>query len=237
MATLTRALLLLFASLCLASCAPSRADMSRHALPNNEKPTLVFVKKVEYDQHGLPVFSPKLRKQPTKAGEQYTLVYFVKDRAMKSFDIVIVEKKIDLERPKNVLYQWTGNGFQVGAQLGMDFTVHVARGGKEGLVVLAVGSVMPLAGGLVGFAIGTMAILPQGVQDLGSMFSTGREAVISITEYEYDTRGRLKQMKMLQPGEPASELIRTVFSYEQNEAVPSKTEVYSAPENKTRTIP
>ena len=234
MNTLPRITFLLFAGLYLASCAPSRAELSKHSLPAKEKPSFVFIKNVDYDQHGLPLFQPKLRKQPTKAGEQYTLVYFVKDRAIKSFDIVIVEEKIDLERPKNVLYQWTGNGFQVGAQLGMNFTFH-ARG-KEGLVVLAIGAVMPLAGGLVGFAIGTMALLPQGVQDLGSMFSTGREAIISITEYEYDMRGRLKQMKMLQPGEPASELIRTVFSYEQNETVPSKTEVYSAPENKTRII-
>ena len=95
---------------------------------------------------------------------------------------------------------------------------------------------MPLAGGFAGFAIGTMAILPEGVQDLGTLLSTGREAIIGITEYEYDTRGRLKQMKMLQPGEPASELIRTAFTYEKNETIPSKTEVYSAPENKTRII-
>jgi hypothetical protein len=84
--------------------------------------------------------------------------------------------------------------------------------------------------------IGTLAIIPQGVQDLGTMLSSGREAVISFTEYEYDTQGRLNMMKMFQPGEMPVELIRTVFTYEKNETAPSKTEVYSAPENKTRII-
>lgn len=237
MTTLTRALLLLFASLCLASCAPNRADMSQHALPNNEKPTLVFVKNVDYDQHGLPLFTSKLRKQLTKTGQQYTAVYFVKNRPIKSFDIVILDQKIELDNPLNVLYTWSGKGFELGIVLGnLTLQAGAGSGSKEGLVVLAVGVAMPIVGGVAGFMIGTLAIIPQGVQDLGTLLSTGREAIISITEYEYDTRGRLKQMKMLQPGEPASELIRTVFSYEQNEAVPSKTEVYSAPENKTRTI-
>lgn len=237
MTILTRFSFLLFVSLCLASCAPSRADLSQHSLPAKEKPLLVFVKSVDYDQHGLPLFHSKLRKQPTKTGHQYTAVYFAKDRPIKSFDIVIVDQKIDLENPLNVLYTWSGKGFELGIVLGnLTLQAGAGSGSKEGLVVLAVGAAMPIVGGVAGFMIGTLAIIPQGVQDLGTMLTTGREAIISITEYEYDKQGRLSTMKMLQPGEPPSELIRTVFSYEQNETVPSKTEVYSAPENKTRTI-
>lgn len=237
MTILTRISLMFVACLCLASCAPSRADLSKHALPEKQQPTLVIVKRIDYDQNGLPVFQPRLRKQPTKVGEQYTVAYFVKDRPCKSFDIVILDEKIDLENPLNVLYAWSGRGFGLGIVLG-DMTIRggANTGRKEGLIVLAVGAVMPLVGGVAGFMIGTLAIIPQGVQDLGTMLSSGREAVISFTEYEYDTQGRLNMMKMFQPGEMPVELIRTVFTYEKNETAPSKTEVYSAPENKTRII-
>jgi hypothetical protein len=238
MITLPRIAFSLFVCFCLASCAPARADLSKHCPSDKEKPTLVFVKNVDYDQHGLPLFQAKLRKQPTKTGEQYTVAYFVKDRPVKSFDIVIVEQKINFENPVNVLYTWTGKGFDIGLTLGyITMEAGSKSGSKEAWIVLAVGAAMPIAGGVAGFVIGTLVIIPQGVQDLGDMLTTGREAIIGITEYEYDGQGRLKLMKMFQPSETPAELVRTVFTYEKNETIPSKTEVYSAPENKTRTIP
>jgi YD repeat-containing protein len=232
-----RILISLILVCCLASCASRQADLSKHALPTETKPSIIFINKVVYDAHGVPLFKPVLNKRPEKANEQFTVVYFVDGRVVKSFDIIISEQKLDLARPRNILYQWTGKGFEVGAVLGYA-TMRAASSSnsKEGWIVLAVGAALPIVGGVTGFVIGTWAIMPEAMEDIKKLL-TSTETLISFMEYEYDAQGRLILMKMLQPDEKPRELVRTEFLYTKDERIPLQTKIISYPENKIRTIP
>lgn len=219
----------------LASCVSTHVDLSQHALNQGKNGSIIFVKNINYDMHGLPLFQPVLSKRPEKADEQFTLVYLADGRPVKSFDIVITQEKLNLDRPKNILYTWTGTGFAVGAVMGEATLKSGGSSGKHAWIVFAVGVAMPLVGGVTGFVIGTWAIVPEAMDDIKKLL-TSTESLISYTEYEYDKQGRLKQMKMFQPAEKPIELVRTEFIYNKDEQTPSRTTVTSYPENKTRTI-
>ncbi len=223
---------------CLAGCSAKRLDLSHHTAADKTDITIIQIKNVDYDQHGLPLFLSVLSRRPEKAGEQFTLVYLVDGKPVKSFNVLIVEQKADLMRPLNVLYSWTENGFKVGTVLGLGAAEAAGRtGGKEGLYSLAAAVVLPIAGGAAGFIIGTWAIIPPGMEELKNLLTTDREALISFTEYTYDKQGRVKVMKMFQPGDKPIELVRTDFVYTRDERTPSQTTVISFPERKTRVIP
>ena len=58
-----------------------------------------MVKKIEYDEHGRPLFREKLGTRPGGAGEQFTLVHAVNERPVRSYDIAIVEQqKADMRK-------------------------------------------------------------------------------------------------------------------------------------------
>jgi hypothetical protein len=211
--------------------------LSKHALNQEKNGSFIFVKNVNYDAHGLPLFRPVLNRRPEKVGEQFTLVHLVDGRPVKSFDIVIAEEKLDLKRPRNVLYTWTGRGFDIGLALGyVTMEAGSKSNSKEGWLVLAVGAAMPVVGGVTGFVIGTWAIMPEAMKDIQKLL-TSTEVLISFTEYAYDDQNRLVLIKMYQPSEKPLELVRTEFIYTKDARIPSQTKIISYPEDKTRTIP
>jgi hypothetical protein len=223
--------------LCLVCCTSTYVDLSKHALNQEKNGSFIFVKNVNYDAHGLPLFRPVLNRRPEKVGEQFTLVHLVDGRPVKSFDIVIAEEKLDLKRPRNVLYTWTGRGFDIGLALGyVTMEAGSKSNSKEGWIVLAAGAAMPIVGGVTGFVIGTWAILPEAMKDIQKLL-TSTEVLIGFTEYAYDDQNRLVLIKMYQPSEKPLELVRTEFIYTKDARIPSQTKIISYPEDKTRTIP
>lgn len=221
---------------CLLGCASKKIDLSQHLALDAKNTSIIIIKKVDYDAHGQPLFTSVLDKRPEKAGEQFTLVYLVDARPVKSFDIFVVDQELDLNQPRNVLYAWTGKGFEVGARVGLELGVRAAAEGKNGWVLLAVGAAMPVLGGFTGFTIGTWVIVPSAMEDIKKLLSP-TETLISFREYSYDNLGRLTMIKMFQPAEKPAELVRTTFTYNEGRMTPSQTTIISYPENKTRTIP
>lgn len=222
---------------CLAGCSATHVDLSNHALSQEKNGSTAVIKNIHYDAHGLPLFQPVLNKRPEKAGEQFTLVHRADGRPVKSFDILIAEETLDLERPRTVLYTWTGKGFDIGVALGhVTMEAGSRSSNKEGWIVVAAGAAMPIVGGIAGFVVGTWAILPEAMKDIQKLL-TSTEILISFTEYAYDDQNRLVLIKMFQPGEKPLELVRTEFFYAKDARVPVQTKIISYPENKTRTLP
>lgn len=216
----------------LIGCAPARVDLADPAILGGEAPTVVLVKRVEYDTHGRPLFRSVLKERPVKAGEQFTLVYYRGARPVKSLDIAIAGRKPDFVKPLKVIYDWTGNGFAAGAQFALEILPH-SGGDKYAWVVPAASLVVGTA---AGFVIGVGASVPVALGEAGALMSDC-EVLMGFSEYAYDEQGRMRRMRLFLPDEAQQELVRTEFNYHGNETAPFETVVYSRPENKVRTIP
>jgi len=224
-----RIIVLLFIT--FSACAPTRVNMSNPAFYHEKTSSIVLIKKIEYDPHGLPLFRTLLRERPVKKGEQFTLVYYGGNKPVKSFDIAIVGRNPDITRPLMVIYDWTGKGFQVGVQLAVESMRGVRD--KNGLLVPAASMVVGTA---AGFVIGVGASIPVAFQEAGTLIADN-EVLLGFSEYAYDERGRLRSIRVWYPDEKPRELVRTEYDYHGDEATPFQTTVYSDPENKTRIIP
>jgi hypothetical protein len=231
MIMIVRLLSLFFALLSMLACAPARVDMSDPVFYNEKTPSIVMVKKVDYDSHGRPLFRDLLRERPLKSGEQFTLVYYCDNKPVKSFDIAIIGRKPDMLKPLAVIYDWTGSGFKVGAQLAAESLRGVGND-KYAWVVPAASLVVGTA---AGFVIGIGASIPVALQEVGTLMADN-EALLGFSEYAYDERGRIRSMRIFQPDEMQRELVKTEFNYRGDDTAPFETSVYSRPEDKIRTI-
>jgi hypothetical protein len=209
------------------------------AYPFVPKQSTFLVKKIEYDEHGRPLFPMALRDRPAKAGAVFTIVHSVNNLPVRSYDIVIVkEQQADMGRPLAIIYEWTGRGFEAGFSI----TGNLSRGGvyasgKEALAILAMEAAPLVIGGVTGFVVGVVSSIPDTATELRRVIVNARETVIGFTLYEYDEKGRIRLMKMYSPAQPDAELVRTEFFYEGADRAPLKTEVTSIPEQKVRKIP
>jgi len=86
------------------------------------------------------------------------------------------------------------------------------------------------------FVVGVVSSIPETATEMRRVVVNTREALIGSTAYEYDEKGRISIMKMYPPAENAGELVRTEFHYEGENRDPSRTEVMSLIEKKTRLI-
>ena len=221
----------------ISACMTSHVDLDAGTLPGNVEQKLVLIPRVEYDVKGRPFFGQRLKQRPEEAGAQFTAVRFAGSRAVESYDILVrSEEKADMMRPLEVIYHWTGEGFQGGMVLtqGMEGF----SGSARELAAYMVVRLVPVAvGGVVGFAVGVAASIPEAAAELKKVIVNARENVVSYTRYAYDEQGRIACMRMYAPGDRPVELVRTDYSYSGTEALPLKTVVTSYPENKVRTIP
>jgi hypothetical protein len=223
--------------LLITACLTSHVDLPLSLLPESAEQKLVMIPRVEYDVKGRPFFGQRLKQRPKEAGAQFTAVRFAGSRAVESYDILVrSEEKADMMRPLEVIYHWTGEGFQGGLALTQ------SPGGFSGSArelgaYMAVRVVAVAVGGVVGFAVGVAASIPEAAAELKKVIVNARENVVSYTRYAYDEQGRIASMRMYAPGDRPAELVRTDYSYSGTEALPSRTVVTSYPENKVRTIP
>jgi len=223
--------------LLIAGCMTGRVDLAASSGQSDSIRKTVILKRIEYDVKGRPFFGTRLKQRPAEAGDQFTLVSYLADRPFESFDIVVrSEEKADMMRPLEVIYRWTGEGFQGGMALTQG--VEGFSGSAQELAAYMVVRLVPVAvGGVVGFAVGVVESIPEAAAELKKVIVNARETVVSHTRYEYDEQGRIASMRMYAPGDRPVELVRTDYSYSGTEALPSKTVVTSYPENKVRTIP
>lgn len=221
-------------------CAAERINLSTHRPPEDLelKTKVIMLKNIDYDDFGRPIFNNVLEKRPAELGEQYTLLYQVNNKPVKSFDIAITgQEKIDAKNTIKVLYKWTGKGFGVGVNISMKILESAVGAGSAPIGVIAgvLIIVPPVAGGVAGFIVGLAKTTPESAQVIKGLILEKKETLISYTIYEYDEKERLKGMKMYSPSELPAELVKTEFFYK-DDTTPYKAEVTSHPENKVRTI-
>ena len=216
--------------------------MTDRVKPNVEYPfvpkqTTFMVKKIEYDEHGRPLFREKLGTRPGRAGEQFTLVHAVNERPVRSYDIAIIEQQqADMRKPLAIIYEWTGRGFQGGLDISGHFGGSFYGSGREAVLYLAIMTAPIVIGGVTGFVVGIVSSIPETAIELRRVIVNAQEMVMGYTLYEYDEKGRIRFMKLYPPEEHAEELVYTEFHYAGESDVPSKTEVTSRVEHKTRMV-
>jgi hypothetical protein len=207
--------------------------------PGVPKQSTFLVKKIEYDEHGRPLFRERLGRRPGSAGEQCTIVHTVNDKPVRSYTIAIVEQqKADMGKPLAVIYAWTGKGFEGGLAISQGLFPNgiSINSGDEALAYLAIRAAPIVIGGATGFVIGIVSSVPETAVELKKVIVNARETVLGYTVYEYDEKGRIKFMKLYPPAEHAEVIVKTEFLYEGESNDPFKTEVTSVLENKIRLI-
>jgi hypothetical protein len=231
----------IFVCLCLTSilisgCAANHVGQEEHATPGTRD---IVVRAIGYDDKGLPLPGAPLAERPFRPGDHFTVVRLLRDRPVISYDVVVVRRKPDFARPLQVVYEWTGKGFTLGAnvtQALLNSAGSVQIHGNDGaaLVVLAI-LVTPAAAGTVGgFIVGIADGARQTALELSKVIVPG-EQLVTCTTFEYDGLNRLVVMRMFSP-DRMQELVRTRFAYEGAETVPSRTTVRTLAEGKERDI-
>jgi hypothetical protein len=175
-------------SLLLPGCMTERVQPATE-YPSVPRQSTFLVKKVEYDNHGWPLFLGTLRDRPGKAGETFTLVHSVNNRPVRSYDIAIIEQQqADMGRPLAIVYEWTGKGFQVGLDLSGSFAGSFQGSGREAAAYLAIVTAPIVIGGVTGFIVGLVSSIPETATELRRVIVNARETMIGYTLYEYDER-------------------------------------------------
>jgi len=233
-------LFLLSFLLILNGCLTARVQPVKE-YPDVPKQGTFLVKKIEYDEHGRPLFREKIRMRPGGKGELFALVHTVNNRPVRSYDIAVVEQQKSDKSPIEVIYEWTGKGYEAGMSSGRYIVGSVtvdARGGRgSGTIQIGGAIVTTVVLTAAGFVVGLVASVPSAMQELRNVVVNARETVIGYTVYEYDEKNRIKFMKLFPPIEHAEALVKTEFFYEGGSEDPSKTEVTSIIEKKVRLIP
>jgi hypothetical protein len=226
---------LVAAALLVAGCAAQRVGEEEHAWIGTEA---IVVRAIGYDDKGLPLRGAPLAERPSSLGDHFTVVRLLSDRPLISYDIVVARQKPDFAKPLQAVYEWTGRGFTMGANVTgamANGTVRIqARNNEEAFFVLAIVVTPIVAGTAGGFIVGIADGVRQTGVELGKVIVPGEE-VITCTTYEYDGSNRLLRMRMLSP-DRGRELVRTEFAYEGSATVPSSTVVKSLVEGKERDI-
>ncbi len=207
----------------------------RPSMPEN---STIIVGKIDYDDHGRPLFTDVLNKRPSHADDTFTIVKFEGGRPVASYDIMIAgEQPVNLKKPISVIYEWTGKGFETGLEITGHLGGQVNASGEGAAVYLALMTAPIVIGGVTGFVIGVAESIPKTAAELRKIIVNRREIVVGNTLYEYDEKGRLKFMVLYPSAEQATELVRTEFLYNGMNRDPFRTEVKSEPEQKIRVIP
>jgi hypothetical protein len=223
------------AALLIAGCAAQRVGQEEHAWIGTEA---IVVRAIGYDDMGLPLRGTPLAARPSSLGDHFTVVRLLSDRPLISYDIAVAKQKPDFAKPLQAVYEWTGRGFTLGANV----TGAMANGGirlqthsnGEAFFALALIATPIVAGTAGGFIVGIAEGVRQTGVELGKVIVPGEE-VITCTTYEYDGSNRLVRMRMLSP-DRGRELVRTEFAYEGSATVPLRTVVKSLVEGKERDI-
>jgi len=197
-----------------------------------------LVQKIDFDEHGRPLFRERISMRPGSAGQLFTIVHTINNRPSRSYDIAVVEQqKADMSKPLAVVYEWTGRGFEGGLVIADSIYFNNHSGdARELAALLAIKAAPVVIGGVAGFVVGLVSSVPETASELKRVIVNTRETVIGYTTYEYDERNRIRFMKLYPPAEHADWLVKTEFHYAGDGVVPEKAEVTSLIEQKVRTV-
>jgi hypothetical protein len=230
----TRTLLLCILVLAVTGCAarhPATSD-----LPSGTRQ--MIVREIVYNEKGLPGPGAELSGRPSSPGEQFTVLTLSDGRPVESCDIAVAGNQADFTKPFQAVYEWTGKGFEVGAQASSVMAHglwHGSYSGEEALAALAI-VITPVAiGGVSGFVIGVGDGVLQTAVELRKFVLSENEKVLTCTLYDHDTQGRLMRMRMFSP-DRKQELVRTTFNYHGPGKEPASTTVESFVEGRQRQI-
>lgn len=231
---------LLIAAMLLSGCAAKHAGTREQQAGVRFRE--VLVREVEYSPKGLPIFSNRLERRPSRGGDRFTLVRFINDRPATSFDIAVLGPNADFTRPFKAIYEWTGKGFQAGA-LGSAATLDLAShaGGQvhdrnDAVIVLAVILTPMAVGAAGGFLIGLADGIKTTVEEMGKVVLGNYEQVATYTTYTYDAHDRLYLMRMFRADDSLQELVRTDYTYEADSPVPVTTVITTYPDGTIKTL-
>jgi len=224
-------------SFLISGCTANHVGQEEYATPGTRD---IVVRAIGYDDNGLPVPGTPLAERPSKPGDHFTVVRFLRDRPVISYDVVVVRQRPDFAKPLQVVYEWTGKGFTLGANvtqaiLNSARSVQIQSSSNEtGFFVLAV-LVAPAAAGTVGgFIVGIADGARQTAIELSKVIEQG-EKIVTFTTFEYDGLNRLVLMHMFSP-DHMQEMVRTRFAYEGAATVTFRTTVKTLAEGKERDI-
>jgi hypothetical protein len=220
-------------SILIAGCATKRVGQEEYATSGTHD---IVVRAISYDDNGLPISGTPLADRPSKLGDHFTVVRLLRDQPVISYDIAVVRQRPDFARPLQVVYEWTGKGFTLGANvtramINSAIPVQIQSSDAAVLAIL----VTPTAAGAVGgFIVGIADGARQTALELSKVIVPG-EQLVTFTTFEYDGLNRLAVMRMFSP-DRMQELVRTRFAYEGAGTVPSRTTVKTLAEGKERDI-
>jgi len=226
---------LCFVSVIVAGCAAKHVALEG---PGTSGAVEVLVREIRYDDKGLPVIGEPLAERSSEQGEHFCVVHLADGLPVISYDIAVTRQKPDFAKPLQAVYEWTGKGFRLGANVTGVVSEGVSRvqprNRDETVLELAI-IITPLAAGAVGgFVVGLVDGIRQTALELSKVAANGEE-VVTCTTYEYDALNRLAYMRMLTP-DRKQELVRTEFVYEGAATAPSRTVVKSLAEGKEREV-
>ena len=229
-----------FVRLCLtciliAGCATKRVGQEEYATSGTHD---IVVRAIGYDDKGLPVHGTPLAERPSRLGDHFTVMRFLRDRPVISYDIAVVKQRPDFARPLQVVYEWTGKGFTLGANVTkaiVNSATPVQMQGRDAAFFVLAIMVTPTAAGTVGgFIVGIADGARQTALELSKVIVPGEE-LVTCTTFEYDGLNRLVLMRMFSP-DRMQELVRTKFAYEGAGTVPVRTTVKTLAEEREREI-
>jgi hypothetical protein len=221
-----------------AGCATKHVNISDHHAATKLRE--VLVQQVEYTPKGLPSFLNQLGYRPSNAGDHFTVAQLINDHPATSFDIAVVGPNADFNKPFKVVYEWTGKGYRGGA-LGSAVTTQVARFGNvnstdDALLMVAVILTPVVVGTVGGFIIGVADGIKTTAEEVGKVVLGNYEQVVTYTTYAYDGRDRLFLMRMFKADDDQQELVRTEYTYEADDAKPTKTVITTFPDGTVKTL-
>ena len=221
-----------------AGCATKHAGLDdQRALTKFRE---VLVRQVEYSPEGLPIFLNELGRRPSRAGDRFTIVQFINDHPVTSFDIAVLGPNADFTKPFRVVYEWTGKGFQAGAQgsaTTLEVALHAQVHDNKGAILMFVVILTPLVVGTAGgFIIGVADCIKTTVEEVCKVVLGNYEQVATYTTYAYDVHDRLFLMRMFKAGDARQELVRMEYMYETDGPKPAKTMITTYPAGTVRIL-
>ena len=222
--------------LLLSGCAAQNGQIQ----PEDPHLATWYVSPIAYGVYGEPDFTRNvLPNRPTRPNTQFTLVQHLDGRPLRSYDIVITNAQLDMQRPVRILFEWTGNGFLQGLRFSglMMEGLSGVNGREEAAVILALIAAPAVIGSVSGFVIGLGSSAQALVEELYKIPLTTQETAATFSEYHHDEAGRLRLVETFLYSKPHTLLIKSEYYYRNTERIPCCSRITSYPENITRQLP
>jgi hypothetical protein len=203
---------------------------------------------IDYDNYGLPILREPMKEKPVKPGLQYIIVPQKKGFPEEFVTVAVMspDKSPSIKNIYNVIYSWTGKGFETGYQKSRELIKQsgdLASTGYEpfiGAIIatpfMAIGGAIFIVCGTGGFVIGMAAAVPATIDEVKKLGLNNNEMILCITKLYYDNNGRMVRGTTYSTSDEKSLLYETKYYYKGSKKYPFKTVCISNPDKKERVI-